>query len=251
MKKIINLICFVCLIPTVKAEELYCWSVSGLNIRETPSPKGNILGKLEFGQKIDIDLINQEYSNYYEDIFLIGIKEDNSADIKFKGSWLKMEFNGIIGYVFSGYLSRFPSFLIEKEDQEIRCETFKKYMVRNYKLLNYNNVIWDSIFFDNKVRSFSWENGITVINDNNDKGIGSNIIFAEMTPNEALLFVKFYFQLLNIKNPEDRSKLHASTNFYGQSVTYEKYEINFPAPDGKITILILGSAVVISYYGSC
>jgi len=251
MNKIIYLIFFLFLITPVKAEEYYCWSISGLNIRETPSPEGNILGKLLFGQKVDIDLRNQEYSNYYEDIFLTGIKEDNSADIKFKGAWLKLELNGITGYVFSGYLSRFPNFLIEKTDNEIHCETFRKYMGRNYKLLNYNNAIWDSLFFDNKVRSFSWENGITVINDNNEKGIGSTIIFAEMTPNEALLFLKFYFQLFEINNPDDKSKLHSSINFYGQSVENDKYEINFPAPDGKITILVVGPSIVITYYGSC
>jgi SH3 domain-containing protein len=251
MLKLIFLISFCLWLTTANAEEYYCWAISGLNIRETPSPDGVIKGKLLYGEKVDIDMMNQEYSNYYEDLFLTGINEDNSADIKFKGSWLKIELNGIHGYVFSGYLSRFPNFQVEKTDNEIRCETFKKYMSRNYKLLNYNIAVWDSVLFDNKVRSFSWEKGITVINGNNEKGMGSNLIFAEMTPNEALLFVKFYFQLLDINNPDDKSKLEASIHFYGLSVTNDRYEINFPAPDGKITILIFWPSIVITYYGSC
>lgn len=130
------------------------------------------------------------------------------------------------------------------------CESFKDYMIKNFKLLNYNKEIWDSTYFDNQIRAFSWEGGIMVIRDNNDKGIGANIIFADMTINEALLFVKFYFHLLESKNPKI-GELQSGEHFYGLSVTYEKYEINFPAPDGKITILVLGQSIVISYYGSC
>ena len=251
MKNIICLLHILFLITAVKAEEYYCWSISGLNIRDTPSPTGNILGKLDYGQKINVDSNIQDDYRSYEDLFLIGINEDNSADIKFKGWWLKIEFGDKIGYVFSGYLSRYPNFKIIKEENQFKCETFKNYMVRNYKLLNYDTAIWTSNIFDNKIRSFSWDQGITVINDHNEKGASVNIIFADMTFNEALLLVKFYFQLFEINNPTDRNQLLSSRHYYGLSVSNETCEINFPAPDGQISILKLRQSIVISYYGSC
>jgi hypothetical protein len=246
-----NIFFFLLLLTVAKAEEYYNWAINGLNIRETPSANGKALGKIPYGQKLEIDLRNQEYSNYYEELFLVGIKPDKSADIKFTGPWLKVEFNGLIGYVFGGYLSRFPSYKIENIENHKRSESFKDYMNRNYKLLNDNKETWDSTYFDNKIRTSFWENGIMSINDNNEKGAGATIIFADMTLNEALLFVKFYFNLLDIKNPTNRSELQSSEHYYGQSMTYEKYEINFPAPDGKITILVVGQSIVISYHGSC
>ncbi len=251
MQRIVFLFHFLFLITAVKAEEYYCWSISGLNIRETPSPEGNILGKLVYGQKVDIDWNAQVDYKDYEDLFLIGIKEDNSADVKFTGWWLKIELDEKIGYVFSGYLSRYPTFQIEKRTDQILCESFKKYMNRNYIQLNYDKALWDSSIFDNKIRSFSWDHGITVINDHKEKGATLNIIFADMTFNEALLFIKFYFRLLEINNPVDRAELYSDQHYYGLSVSYESCEINFPAPEGRITILKLGQSIVITYHGSC
>jgi len=251
MLKFVIIICFILSLTVVKAEEYYCWAIAGLNIRETPSSSGKILGKIVYGQKLDIDLANQEYSNYYEELFLVGINEDKSADIMFRGSWLKVELNGMIGYIFSGYLSRFPAFNLEKSENSNLFGSFKDYMSRNFKLLNSNLETWDSTYFDNKMRSYSWDRGIMVIDANSEKGMGTNIIFADMTLNEALLFVKFHFHLTDIKNPTDRSKLSSSEHYYGLSITSGKYEINFPAPDGRITILLLGKSIVISYYGSC
>lgn len=251
MLKLAGIICFTLSLTVAKAEEYYCWAVSGLNIRETPSSTGKILGKIVYGQKLDIDITNQDYSNYYEELFLVGINEDKSADILFKGSWLKVEMKGLSGYVFSGYLSRFPAFSLQKSQNGNVFGSFKDYMSSNFKLLNHTKETWDSTYFDNKLRSFSWDRGVMVIDANSEKGMGANIIFADMTLNEALLFVKFHFHLTDIKPPADRSKLVASEHYYGLSVAYEKYEINFPAPDGRITILILGKSIVISYYGSC
>ena len=251
MRRIVYLIHFLFLITTAKAEEHYCWSISGLHIRDTPSPGGNIVGKLAYGQKVDINRKDQSDYYYYEDLFLIGIKEDQSADVKFTGSWFKIELGGKIGYVFSGYLSRYPHYLIEEKDNYFHCESFKEYMSRNYTLLNYNESIWDANICDNKVRSYSWDHGVTVINDHNEKGAALSLIFADMTFNEALLFVKFYFQLLESNNSVHRDKLVSSEHYYGLSVSSESCEINFPAPDGEINILKLGQSIIITYHGSC
>lgn len=235
-----------------RAEVYYCWSVSGLNIRETPAINGTILGKMGYGESIEIDMVHQEYSLYHEELFLLGDKQDKSADIKFKGSWLKVEFNGINGYVFSGYLSRFPAFMLHKNQDNIECEKFRDYMSRNFKLLNHDKEEWHSSpHFDNQLRYYFWDQGIMVIEDNNDKGPSAQLVFADMTINETLLFVKFYFSIINDKRPSDRSELISYENYYGQLVAEDKYVINFPAPDGTITIFIAAQSIIISYSGGC
>lgn len=68
MLKLLGIIFFICSQALVQAEVYYCWAISGLNIRETPSPDGKILGKIDYGRKFEIELANQEYGNYYEEI---------------------------------------------------------------------------------------------------------------------------------------------------------------------------------------
>lgn len=251
MIKLLKIFVFFSLINTAKADYLYNWSISGLNVRETPSPKGKVLGKIKYGEKLDFDLANQEYSLYHEDKFLIGNKDDGGADIKFSGSWMNIIYKGISGYVFSGYLSRYPTFKYELTSDEIIVETYKEYMNRNFNLLNYNNKTWLADYNDNQIRSFLWENGIVFVNDNSDKGIFSTVFFPNMTLNEALQFVKFYFHIFDTKNPKNRDELCSSIDFYGLLFSDNKVEINFPAPDGKITILKINNSIVITYYGGC
>lgn len=251
MQKIIFIFLFLFTVSVSNAEEFYCWSVSGLNIRESQSPTSRIVGQIAYGQKVDIDWKSQDEYYPYEDLFLLGIEEDGTADIKFKGSWIKMEVDGYFGYVFGGYLSRYPPFHITTSGNHFECESFKDYMSRNYSLLNYNKEIWKSEIFDFQVRSYAWDHGITVIHDHNARGASTNILFADMTFNEALLFVKFEFGLLNMDTSVERNQLISSAHFYGLSASYDRCEINYPAPDGQIVILQLGKSIVISYHGSC
>lgn len=235
----------------VNAETFYCWSLSGLNVREQASSEGKIIDKIPYGQKVEIPSMDQDYNSYHEDFFLPGINEDGSSDIIFTGYWFKVNYNDKSGYVFSGYLSRFPAFIMHKTTNNGLCETPQDYLNRNFKVLNVIAKAEDSTSYGIQYKTTMYEPGIMIIDNSEEKGIAMTFVFANMTMNEALLFVKFDFQLFEVKNPDDRSKLESGMHFYGQSVSYDKYEINFPAPDGKITILQLGSSILITYYGSC
>lgn len=238
-------------INIIKSETFFCWSLSGLNVREEAAPSGKIIGKIPYGQKVDILPIDQDFSSYHEDFFLQGINEDGSSDVKITGYWFKVKLNGKSGYVFSGYLSRFPVFIMRKTTDKGLCESAPDYLNRNFKLMDSTVKAEDSTRFGLMNRTSMYEPGIMYINNSDEKGIAKTFVFADMTMNEALLFIKFNFQLFELNSPGDRSKLESGMHYFGQSVTDDKCEINFPAPDGKITILKLGSAIVITYYGSC
>ena len=114
MKNLAVLFSLLMILNDVKAENFYCWAIDGLNIRQSPSSSSKIIGKVKYGEKIDINLQLTDFSNYYEELFLIGSNEDKSADIKITGSWFCIETKGVEGYIISGYLSRYPPFEIKK-----------------------------------------------------------------------------------------------------------------------------------------
>jgi hypothetical protein len=235
----------------IKAESFYCWAIDGLNIRKTPSSTGMIVGKIKYGERIDINLQLTDFSNDYEELFLIGEKEDKSADLKFSGSWYYIDFKEVKGYIFGGYLSRYPPFEIKRLEDEINCESLNEYLIRNFSLLNHSKSEFDSSYYDNKYRTFTFKEGIMLVNGNSDLGQIYNIIFSEMTLNEALLFIKFDFNLLKPEPIFSRNNLDESEHYYGKLVSDERIEINFPAPSGGIIIMKIGASIIISVYGSC
>ncbi|MBK7790790.1 MAG: SH3 domain-containing protein [Saprospiraceae bacterium] len=251
MRVFAGLVFSILFLNLVNAETFYCWSLSGLNMREQATVNGKIIDKIPYGQKVEIPSMDQDFNSYHEDSFLPGINEDGSSDVKITGYWFKVDYNGKSGYVFSGYLSRFPAFIMQKTTDNGLCESSEEYLNRNFKVLNVIAKAEDSTSYGIHYKTKMYEPGIMIIDNSEEKGIAMTFVFANMTMNEALLFVKFNFQLFEVKNPDDRSKLESGMHFYGQSVSYDKYEINFPAPDGKITILQLGITILITYYGSC
>lgn len=102
------ILCFSCTVKTEKektnkeviplqkvtpnVEVKYITAASGLNYRD--KPKGTILGKLEYGTKVEI----VSHSNIFESI------DDGSNTIK--GEWLGVNINDAVVYLFGGYLSK-------------------------------------------------------------------------------------------------------------------------------------------------
>jgi hypothetical protein len=122
---------------------------------------------------------------------------------------------------------------------------------RNYNLVSHSIAEFDSSYHDNQVRTFVFKEGIMMIDSNSDKGMGYDLIFSGMTMNEALLLIKFDFQLFKLQKNKLRSTVLEGDDYYGKKVSYDKIEINFPAPSGSITLIDTGQAIIISIWGSC
>ncbi|MFZ1705347.1 MAG: hypothetical protein WAT79_13445 [Saprospiraceae bacterium] len=73
--------CFIQRQP--KAESYYCWAMSGLLFRAVPFTDAKILGKLEYGQKIEISNENRYQGVFHKVVFLPGLrkKEENTDEI--------------------------------------------------------------------------------------------------------------------------------------------------------------------------
>ncbi|MCB0845499.1 MAG: SH3 domain-containing protein, partial [Bacteroidetes bacterium] len=84
-------------IPSIlfpKPEGLYYITApNGLNLRKKEQADSDKLGKISFGDKVDI----------------ITPAKSKSVEVdQIKGGMAKVDFDGVIGYAFEGYLSQFP-----------------------------------------------------------------------------------------------------------------------------------------------
>ena len=88
-------------------DSMFVWA-SNLNLRETPSPEGKILGKIPFGARVSM-LANELAPIAGLDKALEPHSLENQRKSKpfyVKGYWAKVNFGGTAGYVFDGYLSK-------------------------------------------------------------------------------------------------------------------------------------------------
>lgn len=241
------------------SEKLYVWAKSGLYLRGQPSKEGTKITKIDYGEQVEI--IDDFHGRYYhEEQFLSSIKyleyestdddnlkkiEKNSIELNFSGRWILVKYKNFEGFVFGGYLSKFPSF---KENKNKSYEYVKEYLKRNFGLI-------DSISQNDEFDSpytLIYKTGYLYYNQNNQKGISDEFSFTNMTFNEALLFVKFSYDIIMFDLEDIKQPYQSNEQFYCLESDNKSFaKINFPAPDGLITIRVEGSFTIISVLGSC
>ena len=108
MKKLILIACSLMLCLNVQAnhfedgKEVYVTAPSGLNMRTSPDKDAQVLYYLQYGDRVHV----VQYQS-----------EDHPLRLDWiDGSWVKVSFEGVEGYVFDGYLSSLP---VPKYDFEL------------------------------------------------------------------------------------------------------------------------------------
>jgi hypothetical protein len=103
-------------------DSIFVWA-SSLNLRESPNPNAKILGRVAYGSTVVI--VDDEIGKVAIKHQAITPKTaENGAKYEsfyLNGFWVKVNFNGTVGYVFDGYLSKiFPvtNFKPEQNDME-------------------------------------------------------------------------------------------------------------------------------------
>ena len=90
-------------------QEMYVLARNGLLVRESPTTNAKLIGKLDFGQKANVSLIQ-----YGEEISLV---ENEKMLLEIEGKYRKITYKGKEGYVFDGYLTVFSFFnFLDKDD---------------------------------------------------------------------------------------------------------------------------------------
>jgi Bacterial SH3 domain len=254
---LIKVVVTICLLvvsqSVVKAEIYYCWAMSGLLVRAQPIPDAKVLGKLDYGQQVEIAPENIISGIYHKVLFLPGatIEQEETESIYLEDYWVSISFNNMEGFVFRGYLSRWPTFKLEEINGNTQVESLKEYFISAFD--NDSTQVSKFDFKDGDENSivYVYKPGVTIINAKSDKGFGGQYVLANVTINEALLFVYYTFGIFNRKLPSDLKLINPSEHYYGIKYSEDDIEINFPAPSGSITIQKIGYVILITYYGSC
>jgi Bacterial SH3 domain len=185
MKKIIYIVSlFLCnsilAIDNYNANEtLNVLSVSGLKFRDRPD--GNVMQTIPYGSKVvTLESKNNNYPKTVEGI---------------KGTWVKVNFNGTVGFVFDGFLSRLPS--PQLTDQEIETYVNREFGQMSEAIPTFylkNNEFGPTGSF---VLFFEWRNKKCVFENHfYYEGGGENLSIYGVSLEEAYLLVRVIYREL-------------------------------------------------------
>ncbi|MFZ1705348.1 MAG: hypothetical protein WAT79_13450 [Saprospiraceae bacterium] len=155
------------------------------------------------------------------------------------------------GFVFAGYLSRWPTFSLIKKSNQTYSEGLSSYLIRAFDNdLNYIQQR-DTNYSDDITRSIIVKPGKGIIDFHSEKGFGGQYVFTNLSMNEALLLVYYLFSMHTYKLPSNPEEVYYSHHYFGISNSDENIEINFPRPGGTITIQKIEAVIVVTYFESC
>jgi len=174
-----------------KGDSLYVWAKNGLKLRDKPNLKSNITAIIPYGQSIIANENRNEITSNPLSITEVKATESESKNIpefKIRGRWLNVNYQGKIGYVFDGYLSKLPTY--------IKNENHHNYFDR---IFNTSHLIKDTISLDKFETKKFYNNGAYTI-ENIDYCCGSRYSILPLSIEESYLI--FTHQSPNYNNTE-------------------------------------------------
>jgi len=201
-------------------DSLYVWAISGLNMRTTPDLKGEKIMIIPYGEKIKIENKKGDLPAM-KVLFRKGRKVQEGEgeiydrhtgetmkkipDFFIEGHWVKINYRGIEGYLFDGYLSSLPTLegkidtLVNGKKHLRLKENFHEWAKRNYgefRTLKIKNKKYESgenikTYMNGIIEYLSWS-----------KGSESTIIIPNISLNEGFLLFNLQYNLENSFNDE-------------------------------------------------
>ncbi len=86
-----------------KGKQRYVWAESGLNLRTAPNVNAEKVNNIPFGAHVTLVEDAEMHPFTYK------MAASKTAECRINGHWVKVAYNGQTGYVFDGYLSKFPT----------------------------------------------------------------------------------------------------------------------------------------------
>ena len=180
-----------------QGDTLYVWAMSGLTLRETPDLKGNKLNAAPYGSIVvaqDWKFFNDENKIQVEAAPGHKSGQTVSPPVILQGRFAPVLFQGEKGYVFDGYLSKFPppQYKIGEfgEHKNWRCfEIMDAYGAREFGLKS-QKIVRESGDMYGTVKSV-FGNGM-VIDRWCGKGETGRIILPDLSLEEGFLFFSLF-----------------------------------------------------------
>jgi hypothetical protein len=220
-------------------DTLYVWATGGVNVRSKPD--GEIISKLSYGTPVIARQSDQGKSSEMEIISPRTINNISHPGVNIYGEYVEVSFKNSSGYIFDGYLSKFPPFLCK--DNLTNCEGFRQYFSRVFgPEKELKNVQGPE---GNFVRLI-YNTGITYDLTASGGWGGELIIIPDMSITEAFLFVNRVFGL---DGGSEVFEVIKNTMFKNDNIRDEY--IQFSGESFQISIRRVQGFIIITASGSC
>ena len=161
-------------------DSIFVWA-SSLNMRETPDPKSPVKKKIPYGSVLLIigDSIGEVAYKH------LAVPSRNMSDgnkskpFYLSGFWVKVSYEGVVGYVFDGYLSKMPT--LAKYIGNV--EDLKNWAKKDLKLTAYPYKKGDNAW----ITYSSQTSGVEVKIGHNEKSSFREIRLQDISMQEALM----------------------------------------------------------------
>ncbi len=168
-------------------DSIFVWA-SSLNMRETPDPKSPVKKKIPYGSVVLIigDSIEEVAYKHLAIPSRIMSDENKSRPFYLSGFWVKVSYQGVIGYVFDGYLSKMPTF----SNYNGKMEDLKNWAITDLKLTAYPYKKGDNAW----ITYSSQTSGVEVKIGHNEKSAFREIRLPDISMQEALMLAIQIFE---------------------------------------------------------
>ena len=235
-------------------DDLYIWAISGLNLRTQPNAKSSKIVNIPYGEKVTI--IDNQINTHK---FSYTMSRSNSASWEIDGYWVQVKYGNEEGYVFDGYLGKFPTITKSAETiPYLTLKTLKPYGKENWGGLK-NEIKETMLDFDDNARDpdkghsssylLTFKNGSTYEDVSESFSGYVSIVIKDISMEEGYLFLN---ALLGI---EYKQKMNKGNENFGNGIqlaAVEENEIRFIG-EGMSTIILkkVEGGIMIQAGGGC
>lgn len=235
-------------------DDLYVWAISGLNLRTQPDAKSSKIINIPYGEKvrvIDAQINTRQFS--------YTMSKSSSVAWQIDGYWVQVRFGDEEGYVFDGYLGKFPTITKSAETiPYLTLKTFQAYGKENWGGLK-NEKKESTLDFDDNARDpdkglsssylLTFKNGSSYEDVNESFSGYVSIFIKDISLEEGYLFLN---ALMGI---EYKQKMRKGIERVGEGIhlaAVEENQVRFTG-EGMSTIILkkVEGGIIIQSGGGC
>lgn len=228
-------------------DTLFVWSRTGLVLRETGSFDGKKLQTIPFGKSVitkeakyyrsEVE-INSNLINSYNKFDKSLNKEITVPSVVIKGNWVKVIWENQEGYVFDGYLSKFPPLF----DFQVEYSDFiDQYLSNIFKVLQKTEKGCD----DALERSIEFGAGVSYQSIGVDGGVETNYFIPNLSYEEALILL-YYSNFISENIEYETNAATSCKNINSRSIEFKYY-----GALKQINVIEIGQLTIIKFRSAC
>lgn len=234
----------------VAGDTLYNWAKSGLNIRTEPSITATKIGKINYGETVQVLSTEGFRYNYsIEIIKSVKIGEISYPNYSSNGHWIKIHYQGDEGYVFDGYLSFLkPLNFKQGHENQILYGGMEEYIKQSYGIYKVIKDMYPEKSERHHRRTI-YENGIIIEAKGSVGWYYRQIIVPEAQLKEGLLLFLLGTNYDIKRYQEENFKEDMPPRLLKKTAT--ELEFFFGGPEGHYKLIQINHTLIIEISNGC